>query len=149
MCAASGGYHRRVPEDQPAAAEQRPSAPDVARSAALGEQGAATVDQDGAAVGGERRLVPPDEPVVVAGLVHVRRAPRVGRFIGTGAVLGALVGLVLALVAGRDSAVVADGTAFISVLDGQGAARAVMAVAGGCLGALLGGAAAVLADRRR
>lgn len=79
---------------------------------------------------------------------YVRHAPKIGAFIVAGVVLGALVGLVLALVAGPDSPVASDGTAFISVLDGQGVVRFVMALAGALVGGLVGAALAVVADRR-
>ena len=92
----------------------------------------------------------PDEATLaeVAEPARVRHAPRIGAFITAGALLGALLGLVLALVAGPGSGLVADGSAFISVLDGQGGARLVCAVAGAALGALVGAGLAVAADRR-
>lgn len=92
----------------------------------------------------------PDEATLagVAEPARVRRAPKIGAFITAGVLLGALIGLVLALVAGPGSDLVADGTAFISILDGQGGARLVCAVAGAVLGGLAGAGAAVAADRR-
>ncbi|NKY10344.1 histidine kinase [Cellulomonas hominis] len=92
----------------------------------------------------------PDEATLaeVAEPARVRRAPKIGAFITAGALLGALLGLVLALVAGPGSGLEADGTAFISVLEGQGGARLVCAVAGAVLGGFAGAALAVLADRR-
>jgi hypothetical protein len=88
------------------------------------------------------------ELVAVAEPARVRRAPKVGAFITVGVLLGALVGLVAALVAGPGSPIEADGTAFISVLEGQGSVRFLMALSGGVVGALVGGLLAVLADRR-
>lgn len=88
------------------------------------------------------------ELAAVAEPARVRRAPKVGAFITVGVLLGALVGLVAALVAGPGSPIEADGTAFISVLEGQGSVRFLMALSGGVVGALVGGLLAVLADRR-
>ncbi|WP_158609441.1 histidine kinase [Cellulomonas triticagri] len=89
-----------------------------------------------------------DELARVAEPARVRRAPKVGAFIGAGTVLGIVVGLVLALVTSAGSDVQADGTAFISVLEGQGSVRFLSALAGGVVGALAGAGAALLADRR-
>ncbi|MEN1975034.1 MULTISPECIES: histidine kinase [unclassified Cellulomonas] len=84
----------------------------------------------------------------VAEPARVRRAPKVGAFITAGVLVGALVGLVAALVAGPSSEVVADGTAFISLFEGQGGARLVSAVIGAFVGAFAGAGLAVLAERR-
>ncbi len=84
----------------------------------------------------------------VAAPATVRRAPKIGAFITAGALLGALLGLVAALLAGPSSDLQADGTAFISILEGQGSARFLSAVAGAVVGALVGAALALLADRR-
>ena len=77
----------------------------------------------------------------------VRHAPKYGAFITAGALVGIVVALVLVAVR-PEVPWVADGSGFISFLDGEGAVRTVMAVAGGVLGGFLGGALAVLADRR-
>ncbi|KQR08639.1 histidine kinase [Cellulomonas sp. Leaf334] len=84
----------------------------------------------------------------VAEPATVRHAPKYGAFIVTGALVGIVVALVLVAVVRPEVPWVADGSGFISFLDGEGAVRTVMAVAGGVLGGFLGGLAAVLADRR-
>ena len=84
----------------------------------------------------------------VAEPARVRRAPKIGAFITAGVLIGALVGLIAALIAGRSSEVVADGTAFISIFDGQGGIRALMAFAGAVVGAFVGSGLAVRSDRR-
>ncbi|HEY6797347.1 MAG TPA: hypothetical protein VI248_21945 [Kineosporiaceae bacterium] len=66
----------------------------------------------------------------------LRRAPRYGPFIGTGVVIGAVIGVVLTI------AVPDDGRF------STGAVLGYLAVSLGLLGGLLGGAAAVLVDRR-
>lgn len=97
--------------------------------------------------------VPEQEPTEaelaeVAEPAVVRRAPKVGAFLTAGVLLGALLGLVLALVAGPSSELRPDGSAFISVLEGQGGVRLASAFAGALLGALVGAGLALLADRR-
>ncbi len=81
----------------------------------------------------------------------VRRAPKIGAFITAGALLGIVLGFVLALIfANADPGALAaeQGQAFISAFEGEGAIRFISAAAGGCLGALVGAGAAVWADRR-
>lgn len=92
----------------------------------------------------------PDEAclVQVAEPARVRRAPKIGAFITAGVLVGALLGLIAALIAGQSSEVVADGTAFISIFDGQGGIRALMAFAGAVVGAFVGAGLAVRSDRR-
>lgn len=77
----------------------------------------------------------------------VRRAPRYGAFITAGALLGLVVGLVLAIALQPAVPVVSD-AGFISFLGGHGTVRTVCAVAGAVFGGFLGGGLAVLADRR-
>jgi hypothetical protein len=89
-----------------------------------------------------------DEIAAAAQDAYVRRAPKIGAFITVGALIGALVGLVAALVAGPGSPIRPDGSAFISVLDGQGSVRLLMALTGAAVGALVGGGLAARADRR-
>jgi hypothetical protein len=89
-----------------------------------------------------------DELAATAQDAYVRRAPKIGAFLTVGVLLGALVGLVVALIAGPGSPIRPDGSAFISVLDGQGSVRLIMALSGGVLGALIGAGLAVRADRR-
>ena len=89
-----------------------------------------------------------DELARVAQPATVRHAPKYGAFITAGALVGIVVALVLVAVVRPEVPWVADGSGFISFLDGEGAVRTVMAVAGGVLGGFLGGLVAVLADRR-
>jgi hypothetical protein len=84
----------------------------------------------------------------VAEPAQVRRAPRFGAFIVAGALVGIVIGLVAALVAGGSSDVVSDGTAFISLLEGQGAVRFIAVLTGAVVGGFAGAGAALLADRR-
>lgn len=84
----------------------------------------------------------------VAEPAQVRRAPKIGAFIVAGSLVGALLGLVAALVVGPDSGLVADGTAFIGILDGQGSARFFSALIGAIVGGFAGAGLALLADRR-
>jgi len=93
----------------------------------------------------------PDEATLsrVAEPARVRHAPRIGAFIAAGVVLGGLLGLVVALLAGGSSGLApSDPDAFISVLGGQGGARAACALIGALLGAFAGAGAALVADRR-
>jgi hypothetical protein len=84
----------------------------------------------------------------VAEPAQVRHAPKIGAFIVAGTLVGALLGLVAALVAGQDSGLVADGTAFIGLLEGQGSARFFSALIGAIVGGFAGAGLALLADRR-
>ncbi|HEY0187333.1 MAG TPA: histidine kinase [Cellulomonas sp.] len=98
----------------------------------------------------EAAPTPPTEAelAAVAEPARVRRAPKIGAFITAGALIGALVGLVATAAAGTDVTDVAEGTAFISFLEGQGTIRLLMVASGAVVGALVGGLLAVLADRR-
>jgi len=78
----------------------------------------------------------------------VRHAPKYGAFITAGALVGIVVGLILVAVFQPELPRPADGSGFISFLDGEGAVRTVMAVAGAVLGGFVGGFVAILADRR-
>ncbi|WP_456785757.1 histidine kinase [Cellulomonas sp. P5_C5] len=100
------------------------------------------LDARGVPIPSEAELDRVAEPAVV------RHAPKYGAFITTGVLVGIVVGLVLVAVVRPEVPWVADGSGFISFLDGEGAVRTVMAVAGGVLGGFLGGLVAVLADRR-
>ncbi|MCR6689024.1 histidine kinase [Cellulomonas sp.] len=100
---------------------------------------------------------PDEEPVPaehelarVAVPARVRRAPKYGAFIVAGALVGAVVAVLLTVLLGGGDATsdVASGQGFISFLDGQGAVRTVMGVTGAVVGGFLGGGLAVLADRR-
>ncbi len=91
----------------------------------------------------------------IAAPATVRRAPKFSVFIGVGAVLGIVVGVLLAVLVtlGSDGAGplptdVPAGQGFISFLDGQGTVNVVMGVTGAVVGGFVGGALAVWADRR-
>jgi hypothetical protein len=90
----------------------------------------------------------PDEHELkrVATPATFRRAPKFSVFIGAGALVGAVLGLVLAFLT-RGSAVDV-GTGFIPVLGGTGTARLEIVLALALLGALVGGVFAIGADRR-
>ncbi|MDQ0375022.1 histidine kinase [Cellulomonas humilata] len=122
------------PDETPAAAEQ-PTAPGPAAEPVA-------LDARGVPIPSEEELARVAEPATV------RHAPKFGAFITAGALVGIVVALVLVAVVRPEVPWVADGSGFISFLDGEGAVRTVMAVAGAVLGGFLGGLAAVLADRR-
>ncbi|MEZ0447175.1 histidine kinase [Cellulomonas sp. ICMP 17802] len=84
----------------------------------------------------------------VAQPATVRHAPKFGAFITAGALVGIVVGLVLTAVIQPEIPRAADGSGFISFLDGEGAVRTWMVVAGAVLGGFVGGLVAILADRR-
>jgi hypothetical protein len=89
----------------------------------------------------------------IAEPARVRRAPKFSVFIGAGALVGAVVALLIALVIGGaddgpGASSVPSGTGFISFLDGQGSLNAVMGLTGAVVGGFVGGGLAVLADRR-
>ncbi|MEV7973854.1 histidine kinase [Cellulomonas sp. NPDC089187] len=100
----------------------------------------------------EESTVPTEQELEqVAEDATVRRAPKFGAFITAGALLGIVIGFLLALIfanADADALAAEQGQAFISAFEGEGAIRFLSAAAGGCVGALLGAAAAVWADRR-
>jgi len=92
----------------------------------------------------------PDEAELarVAVPATVRRAPRYGAFMVAGALVGMVVGLVVALLSGDDGRVTSGDGGVLPFLGGQNGVRWVLAVAIGVVGAFVGGALAVLADRR-
>jgi len=93
-----------------------------------------------------------DELARLATPARVRRAPKFGVFIVAGAIVGVVVALLATLFLASDedrsSSDVASGQGFISFLDGQGTIRVVMGLTGAVVGGFVGGAAAVVADRR-
>ena len=89
-----------------------------------------------------------DELARVAEPATQRRAPRFGAFIVAGTLTGAVLGLVLAVVVGARNAVRWEGSGLISFLDGQASVRLISALSLAVVGALVGGALAVWADRR-
>jgi len=94
-----------------------------------------------------------DELARLATPARVRRAPKFGVFIVAGAIVGAVVALLATLLVGSDddggrASDVEQGQGFISFLDGQGTIRVVMGVTGAVVGGFVGGAVAVVADRR-
>ncbi|NNH07010.1 histidine kinase [Cellulomonas fimi] len=98
--------------------------------------------------GAEPPVPSEDELLATARPARVRRAPKFSVFIGAGAIVGFVLGLVLVAVVRPPVAWVADGSGFIGFLDGEGAVRTVTAVGLAVLGGFVGGALAVLADRR-
>ena len=98
----------------------------------------------------ETAAATPDEAELarVAVPATVRRAPRYGAFMVAGALLGMVVGLVVALLSGGDGRVTSGDGGVLPFLGGQNGVRWVLAVAIGVVGAFVGGALAVLADRR-
>ncbi|KQY46982.1 hypothetical protein [Cellulomonas sp. Root137] len=100
------------------------------------------LDARGVPIPSEEELAAVAEPAVV------RHAPKYGAFITAGALVGIVAALILVAIVRPDVPWVADGSGFISFLDGEGAVRTVMAVGGAVLGGFVGGALAVLADRR-
>lgn len=90
-----------------------------------------------------------DSAVPVAGLTPVRRAPRYGRFIFIGVLLGTIIGAAAAWWAGRDNQAADAGTGFLSILDGQGSAVFLTACTGAVVGALIGALLAIGLDRVR
>jgi hypothetical protein len=78
---------------------------------------------------------PADEPQAPV-QVRLRRAPRYRVFVGTGALLGALAGIVASLLLGDPASLFSSGTT-----------TGYLAAIGLLLGALAGGAVAVLVDR--
>ncbi|KRD44124.1 histidine kinase [Cellulomonas sp. Root930] len=100
------------------------------------------LDARGVPIPSEEELAAVAEPAVV------RHAPKYGAFITAGALVGIVAALILVAIVRPDVPWVADGSGFISFLDGEGAVRTVMAVGGAVLGGFVGGAFAVLADRR-
>lgn len=79
----------------------------------------------------------------------VRRAPRFGAFIGFGAVLGFVVGVVLAVALDRgDLALAGETGGVLPFLGGSNGARLVTGVALAAVGALVGALLALWADTR-
>ena len=142
--------------DDPRPDDARPDDARPGASRADGPTGAADVPVTGpervqpaeTAVRAESPVPTEAELAQVAEPAQLRRAPKVGAFIVAGVLVGALLGLVAALVVGPDSGLVADGTAFIGFLEGQGSARFLSALMGAILGGFVGAALALLADRR-
>ncbi len=92
----------------------------------------------------------PDEDELrrVATPAAVRRAPRYRAFVVAGALIGMVVAVTAALVTSAGSGVTDASVGVLPFLDGQNGVRGVMALTGVVLGGLLGGAVAVVADRR-
>jgi hypothetical protein len=93
----------------------------------------------------------PDEATLarIASPVLVRRAPRYGAFIGYGAVLGFVVGVVFAIALDRGDLVAAgEGGGVLPFLAGSNGARLVTGVALAGVGAVAGALLALWADAR-
>ena len=78
----------------------------------------------------------------------VRRAPRYRAFLVTGALVGMVVGLVVAFATAAGSGVGESDGGVLPFLGGQNGVRWILAVSFGVVGTFVGGAIAVLADRR-
>ena len=96
----------------------------------------------------ERPVPSEAELLATAQPATVRRAPKFSAFIIVGALVGIVLGLVTNLVLRANVPLVAEGTGFISFLDGEGTIRLLVMLLGGVVGGFVGGALAVLADRR-
>ena len=115
----------------------------------VGEQGGEGAPASaGPAVRVERPVPDESELERIAEPAQVRRAPKFSAFLVVGGLVGALVALLLALLIRPEFPPPADGTGFTWFLDGQNAVRTVSLVTGAVVGTLVGGALAVLADRR-
>ncbi|MBD7918539.1 phage holin family protein [Cellulomonas sp. Sa3CUA2] len=92
----------------------------------------------------------PDEAELARAAVpaSVRRAPRYGAFMVAGALVGVVVALVVAFATSHDSGVSSQDGGILPFLGGQNGVRWVLALTGAVVGAFVGGALAVLADRR-
>jgi len=96
----------------------------------------------------ERPVPSEAELLATAQPATVRRAPKYSVFIAAGAIVGIVLGLVLVAVVDPQVRWVSDGSGFLPFLEGEGAVRTVVALGLGVVGGFVGGALAVLADRR-
>ena len=96
----------------------------------------------------EQAVPDEDELRRVATPAAVRPAPQYRAFVVAGALLGMVVAVTAALVTSAGSGVTEASVGVLPFLDGQNGVRGVMALTGIVLGGLLGGAVAVVADRR-
>ena len=87
-----------------------------------------------------------DELLRAAVPATVRRAPRYGAFMTAGALVGLIVGLVLAVVV--DTGAVTDSGGVLPFLGGSNGPRLLSALAGAVLGIGVGAGLALWADRR-
>ncbi len=113
----------------------------------------APVEEDPLLAGGAQSAPPavPDEETLarIATDGVVRRAPRFGAFIGFGAVLGFVVGVVLAIALDRgDLALAGEGGGVLPFLGGSNGARLVTGIGMAGVGALVGALLALWADTR-
>ncbi len=93
----------------------------------------------------------PDEAWLAAHAepASVRRAPKLAAFVVAGALVGLVVGVVLALLADPSSGIGEDsGGGVLPMLGGRNGVRVVVGLAGAFVGGMLGAAAALAADRR-
>ncbi len=141
----AGPTQAGVPDDAGAAgvdAGRVAPGPDVPDDA-----GAAGVDAGPVAPGPD---VPDEETLArIAAPARVRRAPRFGAFIGYGAVLGFVVGVVLAIALDRGDLVAAgEGGGVLPFLGGSNGARLVTGFGLAGVGAIVGAVLALWADAR-
>ena len=132
-----------------AAAHETPAGDDAGPTQAgvPDDAGAAGVDAGPVAPGPD---VPDEETLArIAAPARVRRAPRFGAFIGYGAVLGFVVGVVLAIALDRGDLVAAgEGGGVLPFLGGSNGARLVTGFGLAGVGAIVGAVLALWADAR-
>lgn len=128
--------------ETPAGDDGGPTQADVADDAGTAGDAAAPV-----APGSD---VPDEETLArIAAPALVRRAPRFGAFIGYGAVLGFVVGVVLAIALDRGDLVAAgEGGGVLPFLAGSNGARLVTGIGLAGVGAIVGAVLALWADAR-
>jgi len=95
---------------------------------------------------GQEPTLTEDELLRAAVPATVRRAPRYGAFMTAGALVGLIVGLVLAVVV--DTGAVTDSGGVLPFLGGSNGPRLLSALAGAVLGIGVGAGLALWADRR-
>jgi len=107
-----------------------------------------TVPADGQAAPGEPPIPSEAELERTATPATVRRAPKFSAFMIVGALVGMVLGLLFVVIVQPGPDEVGGGAGLIGFLDGEGSVRLIGIVTGGVVGAFVGGALAVRADRR-
>ena len=148
--------HDASPAPDEPAAGQVPTPEAAAHETPAGDDARPT--QEGAPDAGTAAAAPvapgsdvPDEETLarIAAPALVRRAPRFGAFIGYGAVLGFVVGVVLAIALDRGDLVAAgEGGGVLPFLAGSNGARLVTGIGLAGVGAIVGAVLALWADAR-
>ena len=137
------------PGPDEAAAHETPAGDDGGPTQAVAADDAGTAGADAATVA-PGSYVPDEETLArIAAPALVRRAPRFGAFIGYGAVLGFVVGVVLAIALDRGDLVAAgEGGGVLPFLAGSNGARLVTGIGLAGVGAIVGAVLALWADAR-